>query len=257
MDVKQNLAEIAALIGEPTRIMMLWSLIGGQARPASELAFYANVSAQNASALYILGDLFEYWAGDDDLEEPFNAAICAALKQLGESGIPIHFIPGNRDFLAGPAFAKAAGLTILADGVVHNIAGTATLLMHGDTLCTDDTAYQRFRSEVRSPAWQQRFLAQPLSERKAQIEALRRRSETEKQLKPMTVMDTNAKAVAAAFRESGCRRLIHGHTHRLAHHVTEVDGQRCDRWVLGDWYDSGNYLRCDADGCHFIPLPSQ
>ncbi len=226
-------------------------------RPAATELFLSFLTgpARDADALYILGDLFEYWAGDDDLADPFNAAICQAIRDLADSGSQVRFIPGNRDFLIGDAFAHATRLEIMMDGDIKDIGGVPTLLLHGDTLCTDDAEYQRFRQEIRSNAWCKTFLALPLGERKAQIEALRLKSEAEKQRKPMSIMDTNAGAVAAAFRQGGCSRMIHGHTHRRAHHLLTVDSVDRERWVLGDWYNSGNYLRCDGDGCRFVPLP--
>ena len=226
-------------------------------RPAAADTFLEFLSgpARAAARLTILGDLFEYWAGDDDLDDPFNARICTALAALSAHGTRVAFIAGNRDFLVGEAFARAAGLSLLTDGCVIDVAGTPTLLLHGDTLCTDDAEYQRFRREVRGEPWCKAFLALPLSERKAQIEALRRRSETEKQHKPMAIMDANADAIAEAFRKSGCRRMIHGHTHRMAQHGVSVDGAACERWVLGDWYAAGNVLHCDGNGCRFVPLP--
>lgn len=208
--------------------------------------------ARAAQALYILGDLFEYWAGDDDLNDPFNHEVCAALHALTDAGVPVFFMAGNRDFLIGDVFAQAAGLTLLADPALLDIAGTPTLLMHGDTLCTDDVDYQRFRAQVRTAAWQRDFLAQPLPERKAQIEGLRRKSEVEKSAKSMEIMDVNQAAVVAAFREHDCTRLIHGHTHRPGHHRLDVDGRHCERWVLADWYSSGSYLECDVNGCRAV-----
>lgn len=200
------------------------------------------------AALYLLGDVFEYWAGDDDLDDPFNAHVCAALKA---TGVPLYVLPGNRDFLFGEAFCRASGAKLLADEVVHEIAGTPTLLLHGDTLCSDDVAYQDFRREVRSPRWRADFLARPLTERKQMIEALRRQSEAQKQIKAMTIMDVNTDSVIAAFRQHGVTQMIHGHTHRLATHTHAVDGRDCTRHVLGDWHESndgGNYLRCTPQG---------
>lgn len=151
--------------------------------------------AREADALYILGDLFEHWAGDDDLDDPSNAEVCVALQALSASGVALFFMAGNRDFLCGETFAKAAGLKLLPDPALIEIAGTATLLMHGDTLCTDDDAYQAFRAEVRSPEWRQAFLTLPLDRRKARIEALRRESEAQKRVKPTDIMDANPGAV--------------------------------------------------------------
>ncbi len=215
---------------------------------------YLEGDAREADAIYILGDLFEYWAGDDDLEDPFNARICAALKHRAQN-TSVYFMPGNRDFLAGEKFAARSGITLLEDPVRIDIGGTPTLLMHGDTLCSDDVEYQRFRTLVRDPAWQSDFLARPLPERKAQIEALRQRSQIEKQMKPAQIMDVNDQTVATTLRGQGYPRLIHGHTHRQNSHEHLVDGRLCQRWVLGDWHDdSGNYLACDARGCRFVDL---
>jgi UDP-2,3-diacylglucosamine hydrolase len=212
--------------------------------------------ARQAEALYILGDLFEYWAGDDDLDDPFNAGACAALRNLSAAGVPLYFMAGNRDFLAGEAFARAAGLVLLPDPALVEVAGTATLLMHGDTLCTDDVAYQAYRAEVRSPEWRQAFLALPLAQRKAQIEALRRESESQKRIKPMAIMDANPAAVLRTLTFHRCSRLIHGHTHRPACHRIETGGHSCERWVLPDWYEKGGYLACDAKGCQLLPWPA-
>ncbi len=202
--------------------------------------------AHSADSLYILGDLFEYWAGDDDLGEPFNAKVCAALRALADCGVPLYFMAGNRDFLVGEGFSRSAGLNLLPDPTLVEVNGTTTLLMHGDTLCTDDVAYQAFRAEVRSPEWRQAFLALPLAQRKAQIEALRRESEAQKRIKPVDVMDVNPAAVLQALTFHRCTRLIHGHTHRAARHRLEVGGHTCERWVLPDWYEKGGYLSGDA-----------
>ena len=210
--------------------------------------------ARHAEALYILGDLFEYWAGDDDLNDPFNTHICAQLRAC-TAHTPVYFIAGNRDFLLGEDFARASGMQLLDEPQLLQLGGQPTLLMHGDILCSDDQDYQAFRNMVRNPAWRADFLARPLAERKTQINALRERSEAEKQYKTTAIMDVNADTVAHTLRQHGYPRLIHGHTHRLNTHVHEVDGQCCERWVLGDWHDSGNYLAIDASGCRFQHLP--
>lgn len=225
-------------------------------RPAATellLSFLAGPAAQ-ADALVILGDLFEYWAGDDHLSDPFNARICAAIKSVADRAIPIpvFFLAGNRDFLVGADFSRACGATLLTEPVIRDIAGKPVLLIHGDTLCTDDIDYQNFRAMVRAPQWRNEFLSRPLAERISVIEGLRQRSTVEKQHKAMALMDTNDDAVAAAFREHGVTRMIHGHTHRLARHEHSVDGKTCQRWVLGDWSDTaGNCLACDADDWQF------
>lgn len=211
--------------------------------------------ARKAGSLTILGDLFNYWAGDDDLADPFNARIVAALRKLSDSGVRLEFMAGNRDFLIGDDFAAAAGLTLLPDPVVRDIGGIKTLLTHGDALCTDDPDYQRFRAEVRDPAWRTVFLARPLAERKHEIEALRTRSETEKKTKPMAIMDVNAEAVVAAFATHRVQAMIHGHTHRQGRHEHSVAGSTCPRWVLGDWHaDHGNALTCSPNDWHWLSI---
>jgi len=212
--------------------------------------------ARGAEALYILGDLFEYWAGDDDLGDAFNADVCAALRTLSDTGVPLYFMAGNRDFLIGERFARAAGMTLLPDPALIEVGGVPTLLMHGDTLCTDDEAYQAFRLEVRSPEWQQAFLALPLDRRKAQIDALRRESESQKRIKPIDIMDANPAAVLQGLTFHLSQRLIHGHTHRPALHRLEIGGQGCERWVLPDWYEEGGYLVCDGGGCRLQHWPA-
>lgn len=222
-------------------------------RPETTAVFFAflDQKARNAGALYILGDLFEYWAGDDDAADPFNASICHALKRLAENGTRIFFIPGNRDFLAGPGFAESSGATVLDEPCLTTILGQPTLLLHGDILCSEDVEYARFRNEVRDPSWRASFLALPLAERRIRIGDLRRRSEREKQTKPAAIMDVNDGTVADLLRAHGYPRLIHGHTHRMKFHVHVVDGHRCERWVLGDWEGNGNYLACDSAGTQF------
>ena len=216
--------------------------------------FLAEIAPQ-AEALHILGDLFEYWAGDDDLADPFNARVVQLLRTVADRGTRMYVMHGNRDFLLGDLFLRDAGASLLPDPTLIDLYGTPTLLMHGDTLCTDDHDYQRFRAMVREPQWQAAFLAKPLAERKAQIEELRRRSETEKSLKAADIMDVNPQAVAAELRAHHYPRLIHGHTHRPARHEHHIDGMLCERWVLPDWYDSGGYLRCDAGGCRALSIP--
>jgi UDP-2,3-diacylglucosamine hydrolase len=211
--------------------------------------------ARAAGALYILGDLFEYWAGDDDLGEPFNQEICAGLRRLTDAGTPIFFMAGNRDFLVGADFAAASGARLLAEPLLAEISGTPTLLVHGDSLCTDDIDYQRFRAQVRDPEWQAAFLNQPLAARRTQIEALRRLSDQEKRKKTMEITDVNDAAVAALVRAQGWPpRLIHGHTHRPARHLLDVDGHPCERWVLAAWEDSPSYLLVDRGGCRPVNL---
>ena len=212
-------------------------------------------TARNVDALYILGDFFEYWAGDDDIDDSFNRAIVDAMAALAVTGVSIFLMHGNRDFLIGEKFCAASGVSLLRDPSLIDLNGVRTLLMHGDTLCTDDIQYQNFRKQVRDPLWQQQFLSQPLVQRKAIIEDLRHRSETEKQTKSMAIMDVTSSSVDATLREHDYPRLIHGHTHRPALHRHVVDENKCDRWVLTDWYEGGGYLRCDASGLQAVAIP--
>ena len=225
-------------------------------RPQSTRSFFDFLEreARSARALYILGDLFEYWVGDDDLGDPFNATVVAALARLVGSGVPTFLMHGNRDFVIGEAFARASGVTLLADPAVLSLYGHPVLLMHGDTLCTLDLEYQAFRGEARSEIWIRNLLRQPLAERKTAIEALRRKSEQEKRSKPAEIMDVAPAEVEATLRRYGYPRLIHGHTHRPARHVHTVDGHVCERWVLADWYQGGSYLACDESGCRAVQL---
>ncbi len=209
--------------------------------------------ARRASRLTILGDLFDAWAGDDDLADPFNAAVVGALRALVDGGVPVDFMTGNRDLLAGADFAAVSGATLLPDPYLREITGLPALLTHGDLLCTDDADYQRFRAAVRAPGWRADFLARPLAERKRTIEALRAQSQSEKQGKPAALMDVNADAVAASLRTHAATVLIHGHTHRQAHHRFVLDGRACQRWALGDWgAQRGAALACGADGWRFV-----
>ncbi|BCB28026.1 UDP-2,3-diacylglucosamine hydrolase [Sulfurimicrobium lacus] len=225
-------------------------------RPEVLSAFseFLATTAVHADALYILGDLFEYWAGDDDLDAPFNRQVVAALAALNAGGTALYLMHGNRDFLMGEALATACGAHFLHDPELRDIHGTATLLMHGDKLCTDDTAYLAFREQVRDAQWQQAFLAQPLALRKAQIEQLREQSRQAQREKAAEIMDVNAESVINLLGKYGYPRLIHGHTHRPALHLQEIDGRRCERWVLPDWYEQGGYLRCDEHGCAAINI---
>lgn len=220
--------------------------------PATVDAFidFLNGPAREAGSLFILGDLFEYWAGDDDIDSVLSRRICDALATLATRGMHIHYMTGNRDLLAGSGFATRAKVALLPDPSCVRIGDQVLLISHGDALCTDDVPYQRYRQQVRDPAWQAGFLAQPLSARKAFIESLRKQSETAKREKAMTIMDVNADAVAELLRQhSQSTCLIHGHTHRPAHHEILVDGRICERWVLADWHGEASWLA--FDGKHF------
>ena len=198
--------------------------------------------AREADALYILGDFFEYWIGDDTLAEPFNAIIAGLLKDLTRRGVPVAFMYGNRDFLMGERFCAATGAKLLDDPTVVELDGQKTLLMHGDTLCTDDADYQSWRRTARDPAFQAGFLAKSLEDRRRAVGQMREKSKEVVQAKEAEIMDVNDDAVRDALRRHGVRRLIHGHTHRPGRHAVDVDGKRCERWVLPDWYGRGGYL---------------
>ncbi|HEX7129864.1 MAG TPA: UDP-2,3-diacylglucosamine diphosphatase [Rhodanobacteraceae bacterium] len=206
--------------------------------------FLAN-EARHADALYILGDLFEAWIGDDD-DAPLPARAASALKALEDSGVPVYFIAGNRDFLLGEDYARRAGMTMLGDGTVVDLYGTPTLLLHGDTLCTDDAAYLAFRTQVRDPAWQRQFLSQPLAARRAFAQQARDASREHTAQAAMEIMDVNQHAVEVALRGAQVTRMIHGHTHRPGIHDLELDGTPAQRIVLGDWYEQGSVLRVGA-----------
>ncbi len=219
--------------------------------PATTAAFlhFLQQQASKASQLYLLGDIFEYWAGDDDLDSPFPQRIVQALRHLSDKGVQLYWMAGNRDFLVSQAFATATGATLLPDPYILTHAGQRLVLTHGDQLCTDDSAYQQFRLQVRQPAWQAAFLARSLAERKAIIAGMRMQSQQHQQQVSALIMDVNTEAVASLFASSGADVLIHGHTHRPDVHSSE---QR-RRYVLSDWdCDSttprGDWLALMADG---------
>jgi UDP-2,3-diacylglucosamine hydrolase len=187
--------------------------------------------------------------GDDDLDDPLNRNVAAGFAALSAAGVAVSFMHGNRDLLVGREFAARSGAQLLEDPTLIDLHGTRTLLMHGDTLCTDDVEYQKFRAYARNEQNQARFLAQPIAARRAEMEALRVRSESAKNDKTAQIMDVNTAAVEQALRQAGYPRLIHGHTHRPARHVHNVDGHTCERWVLADWYERGSYLCCGERGC--------
>jgi UDP-2,3-diacylglucosamine hydrolase len=192
--------------------------------------------ALQTRALYLLGDVFEYWAGDDDLDDAFHRNVINALRELSEHGVAVYWIAGNRDFLVGDTFAAACCMHVLSEPHVADIGGKRVLLLHGDAQCTDDTAYMSFRSQVRDPDWQRAFLARPLAERKAIIASMREGSRDAQRDKPMVIMDVNADEISRLFDAYAVTLMIHGHTHRPQVH--EANGQV--RHVLPDW-------DCDAD----------
>jgi len=204
-----------------------------ESHPATGAAFFRFLDehAAHTRQLYLLGDIFEYWAGDDDLDAPFHARIVTALRALADHGIELYWMAGNRDFLAGSAFAQAAGLRLLAEPHVASIGGQRIALVHGDAECTLDTGYMDFRAMVRAPAWQGQFLAMPLAQRKAIIAGLREGSREAHTGKSCEIMDVSLDAIEAVFAATGADVLIHGHTHRPALHL---HGNK-RRYVLPDW----------------------
>lgn len=225
-------------------------------RPGITAAFieFLQNTASKVKALYILGDLFEYWAGDDDIDDTFHQQIISSFKSLSATGVKVFLMHGNRDFLIAEGFCQMAGITLLDDPTMIDLHGKKALLSHGDDLCVDDVAYQQFRIQVRDKKWQHEFLNQPLQIRKKQIEAIRARSEQEKTQKSLEIMDVNNEAVIALLRKYQPDMLIHGHTHRPNQHSIDLNDRLITRWVLGDWYEQGSYLVCDKQGCKSVGL---
>lgn len=242
-------------MGECAHSLFISDLHLCDSRPQISRLFFEflETRARSAEALYILGDLFESWVGDDE-DTPLSRSVAGALRRLSDCGLAVYLMHGNRDFLLAQQFADASGAHLLADPTLLDLYGQPTLLMHGDTLCTDDKPYLAFRAQVRDVAWQTGFLALPLAVRRTMAQQARSQSEHDKQEKSAAIMDVNQQAVIEILREYAYPRLIHGHTHRPAHHELQVDGHACERWVLPDWYDSGGYLCCDATGCSAHPL---
>jgi UDP-2,3-diacylglucosamine hydrolase len=209
--------------------------------------------ARDAAALYILGDLFESWIGDDAPDEAQSAAI-AGLNALTAGGVPCFVMHGNRDFLLAERFCAMSGAQLLPDPLIVNLYGEPVLVMHGDALCTDDRAYQRLRATVRDPDWQRTFLALSIDQRRTLAGAARAGSRAHTATVMNTITDVNADSVAAALRGAGTATLLHGHTHRPAVHSLQVDGKPRTRIVLGDWYDHGSVLRWDAKGPALVAL---
>jgi UDP-2,3-diacylglucosamine hydrolase len=219
--------------------------------------FLADTAASNVEVLFILGDLFEYWIGDDDLDAPFNEEVCNLLRSAADMGPRLCFTAGNRDFLIGERFAARARMELLPETTVVMAGGTATLLMHGDTVCTDDLPYQEFRRMVRSGPWQEDFLARPLAERRAEVEKLRRRSAEAMLGKTAAIMDANPDAIRRALLAHECTRLIHGHTHRPGHEQIMLDSGCAERWVLSDWDTArGDTLEIGPAGVRRLALPA-
>jgi UDP-2,3-diacylglucosamine hydrolase len=227
-----------------------------EAAPRAVEQFLEFLAAQAAGAavLYILGDLFESWVGDDE-RGPAAQRVCAGLRALTAGGVPCFVLHGNRDFLLGAGFCARTGCRLLGDPVVADFDGEPVLLTHGDALCTDDHPYQELRSVVRDPGWQRRFLALPLASRERLANEVRAGSRRHIARTVPNIMDVNPAAVTTAFRTARVRRMIHGHTHREAVHDLRVDGAPVQRIVLGAWYERGSYLSCEGGRYELRGLP--
>jgi len=212
---------------------------------------YLQGEARSAEQIYILGDLFEAWPGDDAIDDPddrFNRQIVDGLRALADAGTGVSIQHGNRDFLLGQGFANSSGASLLPDPYVLSLPSWQFVLSHGDALCTDDAEYQSFRDQVRAPAWRDAFLSRPLVERKAIAAAMRQQSEASKREKSTQTMDLNPAATEDFLRTHGYATMIHGHTHRPDRHDHIVDGIHVERWVLADWHeDRGEYLAWDGE----------
>jgi UDP-2,3-diacylglucosamine hydrolase len=209
--------------------------------------------ARPAEALYILGDLFEAWIGDDD-DTPMNREVIEGLRSCTASGTPVFVMHGNRDFLLGKEFARQSGCTLLDDPTRIDLYGTPTLLMHGDLLCTDDSEYMKFRDMVHDPDWQTDMLSRPLKERRQIAADMRKASRELNSGKPEAIMDVNSGVVIDIMTTRQVTRLIHGHTHRPAIHDHAIPGKDTQRIVLGDWYLRGSVLDCTPAGCELRVL---
>lgn len=230
-------------------ILLISDLHLEQQRPDITRAFvhFLQTRARQAEALYILGDFFEVWVGDDAME-PFQHEIASVLRELADRGTRLYLMHGNRDFMLGQGFCQLAGCTLLSDPCRVSFNGEPVLLMHGDSLCTSDAAYMRMRRLLRNPLslWLLRHL--PLAKRHALARKLRKESQLQTRQKAASIIDVTPSEVPRLMAKYGVRTLIHGHTHRPASHTLEVDGQRAQRIVLGDWDQQGWALQVDENG---------
>ena len=217
------------------------------------LAFLAG-PARDADALYILGDLFEAWLGDDD-PNPYYVQMKSAIRELADSGVPVFFMHGNRDFMIGDTFAAETGVTLLGDPCPMELHGKTVLLSHGDALCTDDVEYQQVRAMTRNPEWQAMMMAKSIEERIAFALQAREKSMSRHQAMDEEIADVNQDAVEQTIEEHKVDVLLHGHTHRPAVHALEVNGRKAHRIVLGDWYEQGSMVEWDENGPRLVELP--
>ena len=241
---------------QPARAALVVSDLHLQAAmPRTTEAFFnfLHTQATKTRQLYLLGDIFEAWAGDDDIADAYNRLVVEEIKNISARGIEVFWIAGNRDFLVGEQFAKTCNITLLPDPFVTTIADRLLVLTHGDAYCTDDAAYMEFRAQVRDAEWQRNFLALPLTQRKAIIENLRAGSRAAQRDKSYEIMDVNDEAIAGLFEQTASATMIHGHTHRPARHDYQEDGKTRVRYVLSDWdldgaAPRGDWLALDTNG---------
>jgi UDP-2,3-diacylglucosamine hydrolase len=226
-------------------------------RPAITNLFleFIQERAALADALYVLGDWFEYWIGDEAVTHDEYRFIVTAIRKITDNGTPVFVIRGNRDFLLGNQFEEHTGCRLLPEPSVIDLYGERVLVMHGDSLCIDDHEYQAFRQRVRSEDWKRNYLAKTVEERYTIFQDFRERSKVAKTRKKLEIMDVNGHAVNEIMRTHQVHDLIHGHTHRPGEHIFYLDGKRARRMVLGDWYENGSVLTCDANGWVLETLP--
>jgi UDP-2,3-diacylglucosamine hydrolase len=226
----------------------------GQPEIGEQFLNFLQGPARDADALYILGDLFEAWIGDDD-PNPYYAQMKTAIRALSDSGVPVYFMHGNRDFMIGDTFAAEAGVSLLSDPHSLELHGENILLSHGDAMCTDDTEYQQVRAMTRNPDWQAMMMSKSVEERIAFALQAREQSLARNEAMTEEIADVNQDAVEQTIRESGADILLHGHTHRPAVHPFHVDERPVHRIVLGDWYEQGSMVEWDEDGPRLETLP--
>ena len=229
-------------------------LEAGRPEIGEQFLSFLGDEARDAEALYILGDLFEVWLGDDD-PNPYCTSMKVAIRELTDSGVPVFFMHGNRDFTIGEIFSGETGVEILDDPVIVDLYGQSVLLSHGDALCTDDVQYQRVRAMTRNPEWQAMMLAKSIEERIAFSIQARKDSMAHSSSVSAEIMDVNLEAVVATLRQHGTSIMLHGHTHRPAIHDVDLGNRLATRIVLGDWFEQGSVVRWDENGPRLETMP--